>query len=82
VGSAGQRGGGATPARAGAWGMGRVGRAGSVACGGEERRLGRIRPNRGGIFLFLFIFFFLFFYFYFYFFYLLFLLNKYLAIFS
>jgi hypothetical protein len=52
--------------------MGRVGSTGSEAREGEERRLGRIRPNRGGeIFLF---------YFYFYFLYLLFLLNKYLVI--
>jgi hypothetical protein len=54
-------GGGAAPTRAGAWGMGRVGRAGSVARGGEERRLGRIWHSRGGgeIFLFLFLFLFL-----------------------
>jgi hypothetical protein len=61
--------------RAGVRGMGRVGWAGSVARGGEERRLGRIWHSRGGeIFLFLFLFLFLLSPF--------FLLNKYLAIFS
>jgi hypothetical protein len=42
--------------------MGRVGRDGgerSAARGREERRLGRIWPIRGGIFLFLFLFLFL-----------------------
>jgi hypothetical protein len=53
--------GGAAQARAGAWGMGRVGRAGNVARGGEERRLSRIRPSREGgkeIFFFYFCFYF------------------------
>jgi hypothetical protein len=44
--------------------MGHVGREGggerSAARGREERRLGRIWPNRGGIFLFLFLFLFIF----------------------
>jgi hypothetical protein len=71
-------GGGGGARRGGGWGGGGGGGGGPrgpcVARGGEARRLGRIRPSRGeGRFSF--------FFFYFYFFYLLFLLNKYLAIF-
>jgi hypothetical protein len=52
--------GGVAQARAGAWEMGRMGRAGN-GCAGERERggLGRIRPSRGGedfLFLFLFLF--------------------------
>jgi hypothetical protein len=68
-------------ARAGAREMGHVGHEGERGATRGVGEVGWIRPSRGGGRV-CFLFFHFYFYFYFYFFYLLFLLNKYLAIFS